>query len=70
MYTAWYDEHLVMLGAVNELYVKIRRFNAFYCPTQKYEKDIMNDYAYDCQDLFYTKIFDMKETIFLFFFDS
>ena len=66
MYTAWYDEHSTMLYMANELYGKVRHFTSLYCPSQE---QLDNNPGY-YRDSTHGKMFDMEETIFLFFFDN
>lgn len=71
MYMAWYDEHSTMLGMANELYGNVKHFTSRYCPSEQ-ECDPHCDPPpgryYENSP--HNKLFDMQETIFLFFFDS
>lgn len=68
MYAAWYDEHSAMLWSINELYNKIRHFTYRFCSTQ--EQDQEHSPHTQCRERSpYSRIFDMDETVFLFFFD-
>ena len=72
MYTAWYDEHFMMLSVANKLHMNIKHFVSIYCPSEQ-ECDPYCDpapnYRY-YENSLYNKMFDMQETVFLFFFDN
>ena len=72
MYTAWYDEHSTMLDMANKLYMNVKHFVSIYCPSEQ-ECDPYCDpapnYRY-YENSLYNKMFDMQETVFLFFFDN
>ena len=65
MYTSWYDEHSAMLGMANELYRNIKHFTSKYCsaPDQQSAAEYYEDSPH-------SRLFDMRETVFLFFFDN
>ena len=69
MYTAWYDEHSVMLSHASELYNNVRHFTSTYCSGRDGADpaDPRNAYYRDSP---HCKMFDMDETVFLFFFDN
>lgn len=71
MYTSWYDKHSTMLDMANELYGNVKRFTSRYCPDMQ-ERDSRCDPApsryYEYSP--HNKLFDMQETVFLFFFDN
>ena len=59
MYAEWFDEHGPMLMHVNELCCNIKHFTSIYRPAQQ----TVSPYSVYC------KMFDMEQTVFLFFFD-
>lgn len=69
-YSEWYDEHTPMLMKAYELHEKIQRFVDMYCPAEEKEDEVHErPRRFDPQSP-YAKLFDMEETVFLFFFDS
>lgn len=60
MYTIWYDTHSTMLNMVYSLHENINYFIVNYCSKQTSDNSFCS---------VYNKLFNMDETIFLFFFD-
>ena len=70
MYTAWYDEHSMMFSMANELYMNVKHFVSIYCPSEQECDPYCEPHHRYYENSPYNKMFDMQETVFLFFFDN